>query len=882
MYGGVATPLALLHQMHQGGGGGGDSNVHSTKKQQNRTVVGEGYSARNTSRLPPLRESSMSGGQGGGECEPLLPSSSGAALKIVPRQGKKSRTSNLDDIGNLPPPPLPPHNKTFQQSVMTSSKTAQRPAEVTRYTPPWPRGGGGGSVGTSEVSRHTNINSITNTSASGRTANHQSKDNNLSNTKPYLKPLPKPPTKEILGSRSHHNNKIGPPPQPPPYNHQLRYRAEEAAIRTKLRNNPLQRHYSDESLQGAGSFGLYFSSPHQQQHRIHSSADEISSLNHSPSISSSDESYSRTTDADASPSPSPPLHAETSAQQWLYPSDIQVDPSSSLENSPRASMDYIPPQCFVPNNSVNIGLNHNNNSVPGKSPTAPPVHEVPISHNLSSSRSFSPSSHQMNTKSVRNTSSSNGGVNQSSKRDWSLSPGRHRLDNSSSTNNSRRSNKSSVATNTDNLPPATLLALAAACNTMDSSSCCSPLPLGIDGQESYRGDSCGSFEYIGHRNQRYVVSDKHGSNSHSCGTNGRSSSKGIRQNHSLDKKVGSLNSGKSDSVSVTREDSVQSKSSVVHSKQSPIVDSLNNRESVMGYADDEDDVSHLTSASEKSSKKDGSSQTDRKDMGHKSNRHHSTSSSVCTKKSDTHSPISSLQGASGKLSSAAPISKYHHHHGNIDTAAKLPNFEREIQKLLDEQNLLKNIPPKSEKTHQNKEIISLEELKNVNQVLAELGHSSYLERDAMVLGRYVINQADLAVCNNNNPSGQPQQEQVGLAAIQELARKQQDELNNIMDSNDNSHSCLVGNKFGMQDCSSLQRAGSKEGSLKRGRNGTPPIECETMQDAVKFQRKASVSASPVPSGCKIPLVIPGNNLGSCTLSESKDSYQGVRRNPSFR
>lgn len=60
------------------------------------------------------------------------------------------------------------------------------------------------------------------------------------------------------------------------------------------------------------------------QQRIHSSADEISSLNHSPSISSSDESFSRTTDADLSPSPSPPPHGDQSAKQWLYPSDIQV------------------------------------------------------------------------------------------------------------------------------------------------------------------------------------------------------------------------------------------------------------------------------------------------------------------------------------------------------------------------------------------------------------------------------------------------------------------------------------------------------------------------------------------------------------------------------
>lgn len=73
-----------------------------------------------------------------------------------------------------------------------------------------------------------------------------------------------------------------------------------------------------------GSSGLNVCTSSIQQQRIHSSADEISSLNHSPSISSSDESFSRTTDADLSPSPSPSLHGDQNAKQWLYPSDIQV------------------------------------------------------------------------------------------------------------------------------------------------------------------------------------------------------------------------------------------------------------------------------------------------------------------------------------------------------------------------------------------------------------------------------------------------------------------------------------------------------------------------------------------------------------------------------
>ena len=89
----------------------------------------------------------------------------------------------------------------------------------------------------------------------------------------------------------------------------------------------LPRHHSEESL-GQARAGLYAS-------KIHSSADEISSMNRSDD-SSSDESFSRTdfsrTDAE---SPSPPSRPRNKAP-WLYPSDIQIDPSS-LESSPKLS-----------------------------------------------------------------------------------------------------------------------------------------------------------------------------------------------------------------------------------------------------------------------------------------------------------------------------------------------------------------------------------------------------------------------------------------------------------------------------------------------------------------------------------------------------------------
>ncbi len=91
----------------------------------------------------------------------------------------------------------------------------------------------------------------------------------------------------------------------------------------------MPRYHSEESLLSKGGNGLYSS-------RIHSSADEISSINRSPSeLSSSDESFSRTDFSrdDDGESPSPPSRPRSHAP-WIYPSDIQIDPSS-LEVSPK-------------------------------------------------------------------------------------------------------------------------------------------------------------------------------------------------------------------------------------------------------------------------------------------------------------------------------------------------------------------------------------------------------------------------------------------------------------------------------------------------------------------------------------------------------------------
>ncbi|XP_063232754.1 Ca(2+)/calmodulin-responsive adenylate cyclase isoform X3 [Bacillus rossius redtenbacheri] len=619
MYGGVATPLAFLHQLQQSG----SSDARSSRPP--RDTGGTGGCPRSAPRLPPVRETT-----GHGECEPLLPGG-GNVPRLLPNSKKLLHRHNPSDADNLPPPPLPPHNYTSFQPVHCPKLPV-----MCKYVPPWPR--------------PTNHNNNSSAPAPHRSCNHAFTAN--VETKPYLKPLPKLPAKEASGHGRHSRAQRSAPALPP------------------HRSAPLQRHYSDESLQGATA--PYF--PCSTPHRVHSSADEISSLNHSPSVSSSDESYSRTTDADASPSPSPPPREPPSARQWLFKSDIQVNPSSSLENSPSASL-----ECML---TAGDG-NHNNNVLSGQE------REAPAHHSLSSSRSFSPSSHR------NNSVSSN-----SRRRDWSLSPARHRGEKSSL--NSRKSGKSSVATNTDSLPPATLLTLAATANTIDSV-CCSPPTAPADGQGSYKGDSCGSFEYIGQQRP--------------CGGGKRSPVRIQRQ------RSATSSSSRTD-IAVSPDDNALSK----------VGNGSENRQEGTGK-------SHVSSGT-----RNNSSQTERKHH----HRHHSSTEST--------SPCRDATG----VNSAGPVvdaaAKHHHASTSSAGAYKIPNFEREIQKLLEDQNLLKNIPPKCDTNHR-KDIISLEELRNVNQVM---------------LGKYVVCRTSHGLNNNSAP------QQVGLAAIQELARKQHDELNNLL------------------------------------------------------------------------------------------------------
>lgn len=149
-----------------------------------------------------------------------------------------------------------------------------------------------------------------------------------------------------------------------------------------------------------------------------------------------------------------------------------------------------------------------------------------------------------------------------------------------------------------------------------------------------------------------------------------------------------------------------------------------------------EEENRATVGSEKSSKKDGSCQTDKKDL---------------------RKLRMSPSGIRDKVSPNSKVNNLDHCENTIGP------FEREIQKLLDEQNLLQNIPPKLDLNQQNKEL-ALEPLV-----------------------RYAPN-------NNNH--------QVGLAAIQALALGLRGNVN-------------------LPNMSPSPRASSREGSLKRGASPGP-------------------------------------------------------------
>lgn len=113
MYGGVATPLALLHHSEMNG------RAKHPALQTRSSSREDSYSGmRNAMRLPPLRETPhRDHGNNGCENEPLLPS---AACKVN-RNGKK--VSSQEE--NLPPPPLPPHKNSYQPVQRQTSQVSE-------------------------------------------------------------------------------------------------------------------------------------------------------------------------------------------------------------------------------------------------------------------------------------------------------------------------------------------------------------------------------------------------------------------------------------------------------------------------------------------------------------------------------------------------------------------------------------------------------------------------------------------------------------------------------------------------------------------------------------------------------------------------------------
>ncbi|KAK4321369.1 hypothetical protein Pmani_007815 [Petrolisthes manimaculis] len=302
LFGGVATPLAMVppkipphgRSLSQGLTGPTPQHVGTPRSRRNRDSFCDDLQAINVN----LSQSGpKSGGrQGGGDCqrceeEPLLtrgPPLPPLNAHVLPpkfsiaqmRASSKSQTPTRQAMEQMKPQASVTTPKTYSQSRPRTYRPDEYNYPQNAYLPTWARSQSGGQQGNSGGKR-----------SSGRSRTSPKKD-----------------SEECLarcdGSRG--ANMAGLIlPQLPRHHH-----VEEAGVRHKLRS--FARHYSDDSLHGSSHRDLHST-------RIHSSADEISSLNRSPSLSSSDESFSRTdfsrTDAD---SPSPQHAPSLSDERFKY------------------------------------------------------------------------------------------------------------------------------------------------------------------------------------------------------------------------------------------------------------------------------------------------------------------------------------------------------------------------------------------------------------------------------------------------------------------------------------------------------------------------------------------------------------------------------------
>ncbi|XP_071520790.1 uncharacterized protein [Panulirus ornatus] len=307
LIGGVATPLAMVppkipphgRSLSQGLTGQGEhGQVGGTpRSRRNRDSFCEDIQGMNMNitQCGPK----VGGRQPGGDCqrceeEPLLARAPPAPLNahVLPprfsvaqmRASSKSQTPTRAAMLQMKPQSSVTTPKTYSQSRPRTYRPDEYNLPQNSYAPVWARsqnGGHGGQQGSGGGKR-----------SSGRSRTSPRKECEDGHVRP------------IDASKGALSGGLILPPVP------RHHHVEEAGVRHKLRT--FARHYSDDSLHGSSHRDLHST-------RIHSSADEISSLNRSPSLSSSDESFSRTdfsrTDAD---SPSPQHAPSLSDERFKY------------------------------------------------------------------------------------------------------------------------------------------------------------------------------------------------------------------------------------------------------------------------------------------------------------------------------------------------------------------------------------------------------------------------------------------------------------------------------------------------------------------------------------------------------------------------------------
>ncbi|KAG0692883.1 Adenylate cyclase type 1 [Chionoecetes opilio] len=336
LFGGVATPLAMVPpkvpphgrslsqgltgQLVQGQPAG------TPRSRRNRDSFSDDLQALNINAGQNLTRSA--GRQSGGDSqrceeEPLLTRVPPAPLDahVLPprfsvgqmRSSNKSQTPTRAAMQQMKPQDSIPGPKPYSQSRPRTYRPDEYSFPPSAYAPSW-------------------------TQAQGHSAPHQGSHNGnaVKKSSGRNRSSPRKENDDIQLRLSDTNRpSLGGglilPPMP------RHHHVEEAGVRHKLRS--FARHYSDDSLHGSSHRDLHST-------RIHSSADEISSLNRSPSLSSSDESFSRTdfsrTDAD---SPSPQHTPSLSDERFKYMfSGMNLEGAAApgfRELSPQIYSDYL-------------------------------------------------------------------------------------------------------------------------------------------------------------------------------------------------------------------------------------------------------------------------------------------------------------------------------------------------------------------------------------------------------------------------------------------------------------------------------------------------------------------------------------------------------------